>query len=150
MGEWVKLPAFAVERIRALQEQMGGDAEPLFRSASNNSRGAPLTAGSVYRIVRWCAQATGLLAEVPALGAHTMRHTGCTLAVEAGASVKQVQAHARHKDVATTMVYIHRRERLRDSAADYIRVWARSKSRPLTSHPTCSTSTAGSRTGAAC
>jgi len=33
---------------------------------------------------------------------------------------KQVQLHARHKQIETTMTYVHQRDRLCDSAADYI------------------------------
>ena len=40
--------------------------------------------------------------------------------IDSARILQQVQSHARHKQVATTMVYIHQRDRLKDSAADYI------------------------------
>ncbi|MEL7170872.1 MAG: tyrosine-type recombinase/integrase, partial [Bacteroidota bacterium] len=92
---------------------------PLWRSFSNNSYGKALSDRSIYSIVKKYAARSGLAATV---GAHTLRHTGCTLAIEQGASLQQVQAHARHKRIETTMVYIHQRDRLRDSAADHIRL----------------------------
>jgi len=91
---------------------------PVWRSLSNFNKNGRLSSDSVYKIVRRTAQVAGL----PEIGAHTLRHTGCTLAIEAGASLQQVQSHARHKNIETTMVYIHQRDRLRDSAADYIHV----------------------------
>jgi integrase len=61
-------------------------------------------------------------AGLPEIGAHTLRHTGCTLAIESGASIQQVQTHARHKNIETTMVYVHQRDRLGNSAADFINI----------------------------
>jgi site-specific recombinase XerD len=117
-AQYVKMPAHVVEEIEAMRTHYGITAGPLWRSMSNNSLGKRLSAHSIYCIVRNTARRAGL----PEIGAHTLRHTGCTLAIEAGASLQQVQAHARHKQIETTMVYIHQRDRLRDSAADYIRI----------------------------
>ena len=44
------------------------------------------------------------------------------VAIEAGASLQQVRDHARHRSVETTMAYVHKRDRLADSAADFIRL----------------------------
>jgi hypothetical protein len=41
--------------------------------------------------------------------------------------VQQVQTHARHNNIETTMMYLHQRDKLRDSAADYIHVKKRSE-----------------------
>jgi integrase len=91
---------------------------PLWRSHSRRNPGGRLTPTSIYRIVR----ETALKAGLPDIGAHTLRHTGCTLAIDNGASLQQVQTHARHKQIETTMVYVHQRDRLRDSAADFIKI----------------------------
>ncbi len=90
---------------------------PLFRSLSRRAFGHRLTPNGIYRIVRGLAHRAELQ---KAIGAHTLRHTGCTLAIEGGATLQQVQSHARHKDLSTTMRYVHQRDRLRDSAADHI------------------------------
>ena len=37
---------------------------------------------------------------------HSLRHTAITLALQAGASINQVQAMARHKDIATFVEYL--------------------------------------------
>jgi len=114
--QYVKIPAHVVEAIENHKETYGIASGPLWRSISTRNLGGRLTPTSIYRIVR----ATAFAANLPEIGAHTLRHTGCTLAIEAGASIQQVQSHARHKQIETTMVYVHQRDRLRDSAADYI------------------------------
>ena len=42
---------------------------------------------------------------LPSVSPHDLRHTAATLALEAGANLKQVQTLLRHKDPATTMLY---------------------------------------------
>lgn len=115
--QYVKIPAHVVEQIDEMKLAYGIVDGPLWRSVSNNSRGNRLSERSIYGIVDKAARRAGLPAEI---GAHSLRHTGCTLAIEAGASIQQVQVHARHKNIETTMMYVHQRDRLRDSAADYI------------------------------
>ncbi len=117
--QYVKIPDHVVEEIDGVRREYGYASGPVWRSLSNNSRGNRLTPESIYRIVRNCAVRGGLSVEI---GAHTLRHTGCTLAIENGATLQQVQDHARHKKIETTMVYIHQRDRLRDSAADFINI----------------------------
>ena len=117
--QYVKVPAEIAEEIHQMQSHYGITGGPLWRSLSPRNRGERLTPHSIYRIVQNTALRAGLSERI---GAHTLRHTGCTLAIEAGASVQQVQAHARHKNLETTMIYVHQRDRLRDSAADYIRI----------------------------
>lgn len=114
----VKVPLHVVEAIDSVREAYGYSGGPIWRSFSNNSsRGRRLSPSSVYTIVSRLARSASIHAPV---GAHTLRHTGCTLAIENGASIQQVQTHARHKNVETTMMYLHQRDRLADSAADYI------------------------------
>jgi site-specific recombinase XerD len=117
--QYVKIPEHVVEAIDDMRSVNGISSGALWRSMSNNSKGRRLSARSIYSIVHAAAVAAGLSEDV---GAHTLRHTGCTLAIESGASVHQVQTHARHKKIETTMVYVHQRDRLRDSAADFIRL----------------------------
>jgi site-specific recombinase XerD len=118
-GQFVKLPEHVVAEIEAMRVHYGFGPGPVWRSFGRNSLGRRLSPAGVYEIVRAHAQRAGIYEHV---GAHTLRHTGCTLAVEAGASLQQVQAHARHKQLQTTMIYVHQRDRLKDSAADYIEI----------------------------
>ncbi len=117
--QFVKIPPHVVEAIEEMKEHYGIHHGALWRSLSNNSRGKRLSASSIYEIVRKTAIYAGINKRI---GAHTLRHTGCTLAIESGASLHQVQAHARHKNIRTTMIYVHQRDKLRDSAADFIRI----------------------------
>lgn len=116
--QYVKIPEHVVEAIDRMQAHYDIDSGPLWRSLSNRNRGERMTPDAVYKLVKRTAER----ADLPDIGAHTLRHTGCTLAIESGASVQQVQTHARHKDIDTTMTYVHQRNKLRDSAADHINV----------------------------
>lgn len=118
--QFVKIPDHVKDIVDRMLEHYGISSGPVWRSLSrNSSRGSRLSPGSVYRVVKRAARRAALEEEI---GAHTLRHTGCTLALESGATIQQVQAHARHKNVETTMTYVHQRDRLRDSAADRIEV----------------------------
>ena len=117
--QYVKMPAHVVEEIEQMKHHYGFTHGPLWRSLSNNNNGGRLTPQSIYDIVKRTARDAGLSEQI---GAHSLRHTGCTLALEAGASLQQVQTHARHKNIETTMVYLHQRDKLRDSAADFIHI----------------------------
>jgi site-specific recombinase XerD len=117
--QYVKVPDHLVETLDRMRAHYGITSGPMWRSFSRNSEGKRLSAHWIYRIVCDTAARAGIGGTI---GAHTLRHTGCTLAIESGASLQQVQAHARHKQLETTMIYVHQRDRLRDSAADFIRV----------------------------
>lgn len=115
--QFVKLPSIVHKELLNNKRFYEHSSGPIWRSLSNNSHGRRLSPSSIYRIVNTAARRAGIQAVV---GAHTLRHTGCTLAIEAGATVQQVQTHARHKNLETTMIYVHQRDKLADSAADYI------------------------------
>lgn len=117
--QYVKLPAVVAEAIEHHRQHYGIASGPLWRSMSNNNKNKRLSATAIYNIVRRTAERAELSEKI---GAHTLRHTGCTLAIEGGASLQQVQTHARHKNIETTLVYVHQRDKLRDSAADFIRI----------------------------
>ena len=116
-NQTVKMPSDVAESVLLLKSVYGYTSGAVWRSFSNNSRGLRLSGTSVYNIVSRHAKRAGIRDTV---GAHTLRHTGCTLAIEAGATVQQVKSHARHKNLETTMIYVHQRDRLNDSAADFI------------------------------
>ena len=117
-NQTTKIPDHVVGHIEDLKSVYGYSSGAVWRSLSrNDSRGRRLSATSVYMVVRRAAKAAGISGSV---GAHTLRHTGCTMAIENGASLQQVQIHARHKNIETTMRYVHQRDRLANSAADYI------------------------------
>ncbi len=117
-GQTVKIPTKVAQVLQSYISSQGYTSGPVWRSFSTNaSRGRRLSGSSIYKIVRKLGAHAGISERV---GAHTLRHTGCTLAIEGGASLQQVQSHARHKSVETTMRYVHQRDRLSNSAADFI------------------------------
>ncbi|MBT3344792.1 MAG: tyrosine-type recombinase/integrase [Gemmatimonadetes bacterium] len=85
----------------------------------NESHGQPITPQSINLIAKRYARLAGITRPVTA---HMFRHTCCTLSIEGGAKPQQVQAHLRHKDLKTTMLYYENRERLSDNASDYIHI----------------------------
>ena len=117
-NQTVKVPAHVADVLDDFIRSSGYTSGPIWRSMSTNqSQGKRLSGSAIYKIVRGLGTAAGLPQQI---GAHTLRHTGCTLAIEGGASLQQVQAHARHKNIETTMRYVHQRDRLANSAADFI------------------------------
>ncbi len=117
-NQTVKVPDHVAKAITDFTVLSGIPSGPIWRSHSHNeSRGRRLSPSAIYTIVSRQAKVAGIDGVV---GAHTLRHTGCTLAIEGGATIQQVQTHARHKNVETTMVYVHQRDRLANSAADFI------------------------------
>lgn len=115
----VKLPAPVVEAIRECCDAYEIESGAVWRSLASNYRGRRLSERSIYNVVTRAAARAGL---TETIGAHTLRHTACTLAIEGGATPQQVQAHARHKKLETTMAYVHQRDRLKDNASDYIKL----------------------------
>ena len=115
-NQFVKIPLHVMQEIRAMRTFYGIQSGPLWRSLGR-TKGDRLSTRQICHVVKQAAKRAGLPAEV---SIHTLRHTGCTLALEAGATLHQVQIHARHKNINTTLRYIHQRDKLNNSAADLI------------------------------
>ena len=94
----------------------GHDAEgagALFRPIRNNRTGrlgGALTADQVYRLVRGYSAALGF-----EIGAHALRATAATNALDHQADIAKVQEWLGHANIATTRIYDHRRTRPEDS-----------------------------------
>ena len=85
----------------------------LFRPVRNNRTGrleGAITADGVYRLVRRYSGQLGFL-----IGAHALRATAATNALDHQADIAKVQEWLGHANIATTRIYDHRRTRPEDS-----------------------------------
>ena len=92
----------------------GGEADgALFRPVKNNRTGeldGAITADGVYKLVRAYSAQLGFL-----IGAHALRATAATNALDHEADIAKVQEWLGHANIATTRIYDHRRTRPEDS-----------------------------------
>jgi len=89
------------------------DNGALFRPVSNNRTGKTeraITADGVYKLVRAYSAALGF-----EIGAHALRATAATNALDHEADIAKVQEWLGHANIATTRIYDHRRTRPEDS-----------------------------------
>jgi integrase/recombinase XerD len=85
----------------------------LFRPVSNNRTGRldnPITPDGVYKLVRRYALGLGLK-----IGAHALRATAATNALDHDADITKVQEWLGHANIATTRIYDRRRMKVEDS-----------------------------------
>ena len=86
----------------------------LFRPVSNNRTGTARTRRSppdgVYKLVRAYSAQLGF-----EIGAHALRATAATNALDHQADIAKVQEWLGHANIATTRIYDHRRTRPEDS-----------------------------------
>jgi site-specific recombinase XerD len=86
---------------------------PLFRPIRNNRTsilGKAITADMVYKLVRFYSAALGFK-----IGAHALRATAATNALDHQADIAKVQEWLGHANIATTRIYDHRKTRPEDS-----------------------------------
>ncbi|MGG5812223.1 tyrosine-type recombinase/integrase [Falsiroseomonas sp. CW058] len=89
------------------------DGGALFRPVRNNRTGrlnAAITPDGVYKLVRAYSAALGF-----EIGAHALRATAATNALDHQADIAKVQEWLGHANIATTRIYDHRRTRPEDS-----------------------------------
>jgi site-specific recombinase XerD len=89
------------------------DSGALFRPVRNNrtgNLGQAITPDGVYKLVRAYSAALGFK-----IGAHALRATAATNALDHQADIAKVQEWLGHANIATTRIYDHRRTRPEDS-----------------------------------
>jgi len=86
------------------------EASPLFASLSDRNKDKGLTTRTLRRIVKENLRGIGL--DSGRLTAHSLRHTAITLSLQAGATIQEAQALARHSNINTTMIYAHNIDRI--------------------------------------
>lgn len=89
---------------------------PLFASCSNRNNGGRLTTNSVSRIIKQILRNGGY--DSPRLTAHSLRHSAATVALQNGASLREVQELLSHKNIAVTMIYLHELNSLKNPASN--------------------------------
>lgn len=85
--------------------------EPLFGSISDRNYGKRLTTFSISRLIKNYFRTVGF--NNRRLTAHSLRHTFGVLAIQAGASLHEVQLALRHTSPTTTEIYLGDIERLK-------------------------------------
>lgn len=115
--EYVRVPEPVEAAIRAYLVRRGecDPAAPLFASGSNNSRGGRLSTRAISGICKAAMVKAGY--NSPRLTAHSLRHTGITLALLRGASLEEAQEYARHASISTTMIYNHALDRAKNGCS---------------------------------
>jgi len=89
------------------------DSGALFRPVRNNTTGRldkAITPDGIYKLVRAYSAALGFQ-----IGAHALRATAATNALDHQADIAKVQEWLGHANIATTRIYDHRRTRPEDS-----------------------------------
>jgi site-specific recombinase XerD len=91
----------------------GADASPLFRPLHNSrdrSSAQAITPDGIYRLVREYSARLGF-----EIGAHSLRATAATNALDHQADIAKVQEWLGHASISTTRIYDHRKNRPEDS-----------------------------------
>ena len=112
-GTLTALHAYLDDRAASdSREGWRGVGGPLLATMS----GGRMRPSQLWELVRRLAAAAGI-GEWDRLSAHSLRHTGITMALDAGVPLRDVQDYARHRDARTTRRYDHSRDSLDRSAA---------------------------------
>lgn len=119
-AEYVRVSPPVEKAIRDyLKTRKDTDASaPLFSSTSNNSRGGRLSTRTISGICKGSMVEAGYNSE--RLTAHSLRHTAVTLSLLADKKLEEVQQFARHKNIATTLIYAHALDKAKNSCTDAI------------------------------
>lgn len=94
--------------------------EPLFNSLSNRNKNGRLTTRGIRKIIQKQLAISGLANRK--LSGHSFRHFSASAALQNGADITKVQRMLRHKNINTSMIYIHEMSRLKKSAEEYIEI----------------------------
>ena len=119
-AEYVKVPPQVEAAIRAYLKARGetDPSAPLFASTSNNSKGGRMSTRSISGICKAAMVDAGYNSS--RLTAHSLRHTGVTLAILSGESLEEAKDFARHANIATTMIYNHALDKAKNSCAESV------------------------------
>ncbi len=108
-----KTPALGDHQARKLLDGQQMTSGALFRPIRNNATGQldkAITPDGIYKLVNVYSAELGF-----AIGAHALRATAATNALDHQADIAKVQEWLGHANIATTRIYDHRRTRPEDS-----------------------------------
>jgi len=119
----VKVPRHVYDEVLEYKSENGFESDNyLFHNLSTNTEyqklNKPISPTRVYLILKKYCEKAGL--DAKHFTAHSTRATAITLALDGGASLRQVQLMARHSDPKTTIRYDRNRWNLKDNAVDYL------------------------------
>lgn len=106
-----------IDDYLALSGHTSDEQGALFRPVRNNVTGVmvdAITPDGVYRMILTYAEATKI-AHIERLGAHALRATAATNALDHGADIAKVQEMLGHANIQTTRIYDRRKTRPEDS-----------------------------------
>lgn len=86
-----------------IRKELSRSRGPIFVSASRRNRGAPISIWTWSKVVEGLAKR----AEVQQFTTHTLRHLRLTDLARAGWDIHEIATFAGHRDLQTTMRYIH-------------------------------------------
>ena len=87
---------------------------PLFVSHGNKNKGGRLSTRAIRHMIGERLAQAGLKSEK--VTAHSLRHTAATLALLGGANILDVKDMLRHRDLNTTLIYVHNLKRVSEGA----------------------------------
>ena len=118
--EYVKVSEPVERAIREYLKARGetDPSAPLFCSDSNNSKGGRLSTRTISGICKSAMVEAGYNSS--RLTAHSLRHTGVTLALLSGESLEAAQQYARHANIATTMIYNHALDKAKNNCSEAV------------------------------
>lgn len=118
--EFVVIPYEVEQALRVyLRTRTPQEQEPLFASVSNHKAdGGRLTTRSIRRLIKEYMVNAGY--DSKRLTTHSLRHSAVTISIASGIPLDVVQAFARHKNIATTMLYNHRVQKINNPCSNAI------------------------------
>lgn len=119
-ADFVKITPKVLAAIQAYLKARGQvkASEPLFVSHANRNNGGRLTTRTVSGVCKKAFAVAGYISS--RLTAHSLRHSAITISLMAGQSLQEVQAFARHSNIATTTIYAHNVNRLKSQCENLI------------------------------
>ena len=119
-AEYIKVPEMTESIIREYLKERKNytEKEPLFTSTSNNNKGKGLSQRTISGIIKDILINAGYKSE--RLTAHSLRHTAVTLSLLGGNSLQETQTFARHKNIATTQIYAHNIDKMKNRCSDTV------------------------------